>query len=372
MNKDCFWQVNGNVGTCPCTNFIGTTDAIDFIIKTNNIERARWDVCNVISGGPALDLRPGCTVFLPDCIFMRQTMQIVTVENCSASSVQITLNNCVCATTRRFLLSTGDVGFGNFQFTLGRTCQPNELLASGCCFDFRFSNTSLNQAFTFEVNDGGCQFEILKVDANGGCCIPEVNIDAAAGITGFLRLGGIGVLNPDIQIQSNTCGVLQLEAINQTNNENMTIDFETSADRIVIDSSNTDLVFRYNREVIIPSFYEADLTLESTTSSTPQVKVALTETTLAGDYLITWSADIGNESKGKTTNATIVLDGCTTLSANVVSNSDQDDYFLSFSGSKEVTLTAASHAFTLNWFVGNEVDVSTIQNASLRLVRIRE
>jgi hypothetical protein len=40
------WLILGNAGTTPATNFIGTTDAQDFVIRTNNVERAR-----VESGG---------------------------------------------------------------------------------------------------------------------------------------------------------------------------------------------------------------------------------------------------------------------------------------------------------------------------------
>lgn len=40
------WKIVGNAGTIAGTNFIGTTDAVDWVIKTNNTERAR-----VLSGG---------------------------------------------------------------------------------------------------------------------------------------------------------------------------------------------------------------------------------------------------------------------------------------------------------------------------------
>jgi hypothetical protein len=40
------WSLTGNAGTVPGTNFIGTTDAIDWVIKTSNAERVR-----VMSGG---------------------------------------------------------------------------------------------------------------------------------------------------------------------------------------------------------------------------------------------------------------------------------------------------------------------------------
>jgi hypothetical protein len=35
------WKLSGNTGTSAGTNFIGTTDAIDFVTKTNNTERMR-------------------------------------------------------------------------------------------------------------------------------------------------------------------------------------------------------------------------------------------------------------------------------------------------------------------------------------------
>ncbi|MBC7915909.1 MAG: tail fiber domain-containing protein [Pyrinomonadaceae bacterium] len=36
------WNLTGNAATTAGTNFLGTTDAIDFVIKTNNTERARF------------------------------------------------------------------------------------------------------------------------------------------------------------------------------------------------------------------------------------------------------------------------------------------------------------------------------------------
>lgn len=36
------WAITGNSGTTAGTNFIGTTDAVDWVVKTNNTERARF------------------------------------------------------------------------------------------------------------------------------------------------------------------------------------------------------------------------------------------------------------------------------------------------------------------------------------------
>ncbi|HPB19443.1 MAG TPA: hypothetical protein PLC00_01555, partial [Bacteroidales bacterium] len=43
------WLLTGNSGTTPTTNFLGTTDAQDMVIRTNNTERAR-----IVSNGQVL------------------------------------------------------------------------------------------------------------------------------------------------------------------------------------------------------------------------------------------------------------------------------------------------------------------------------
>ena len=63
------WSLTGDAATSPATNFIGTTDAVDFVTKTNNTERMR-----VVAGGnigigtttPSNTLSVGANKFLVD------------------------------------------------------------------------------------------------------------------------------------------------------------------------------------------------------------------------------------------------------------------------------------------------------------------
>lgn len=47
------WRITGNAGTVAATNFIGTTDAIDFVVRTNNIERMRTTATGNVGIGTA-------------------------------------------------------------------------------------------------------------------------------------------------------------------------------------------------------------------------------------------------------------------------------------------------------------------------------
>jgi hypothetical protein len=40
-NANNGWMTTGNAGTLATTNFIGTTDAVDFVTRTTNTERMR-------------------------------------------------------------------------------------------------------------------------------------------------------------------------------------------------------------------------------------------------------------------------------------------------------------------------------------------
>ena len=58
QSKDTGWKTTGNAGTNSTTNFLGTTDAKDLVVRTNNIERMRITAGGKAGFGP---LAPGTT-----------------------------------------------------------------------------------------------------------------------------------------------------------------------------------------------------------------------------------------------------------------------------------------------------------------------
>ncbi len=63
-NNSLDWSIRGNSQTDPSTNFLGTIDNTDFVIRTNNIERGRFigDTGNFGIGTNTPDLSTGLTV----------------------------------------------------------------------------------------------------------------------------------------------------------------------------------------------------------------------------------------------------------------------------------------------------------------------
>lgn len=163
------WNLDGNAGTVPGTDFIGTTDATDLVFKTGGVERARFDHFNAEAGGPAFDLRPGDAMILPDFILARNTMRIVTNESAFGTTWTFEANNDTDASIRQYLFQTRDTGtFGSYIFQLGNAVGSvdNRLTIMGDTFDFIFNQQSLNRAMHWDVNDGGTPTRMLTIDAN--------------------------------------------------------------------------------------------------------------------------------------------------------------------------------------------------------------
>ena len=204
----------------------------DLILGVNStfggqIEMVRLDANNTVAGGPAIDLRPSPAVFLSNVILMQNTMELVNTENFIASTIKFDLNNDQGGNIRNFQLATSDVGtFGNYQFILGFGAQNNEMLAGGV-FPFKFSNLGLDQPFTFEVNDGGSQFEIMSLEADGAQSIPQVNINSIMSILGDTAINYPGTPFDIIDIGNTVDGMNNSNPVNSGLNTSVIWNYTT-------------------------------------------------------------------------------------------------------------------------------------------------
>lgn len=134
-----FWKITGNSGTTPATNFLGTTDNIDLVFRTNNTEKAR-----ILANG-------NVGIGLPVPI---RTLHISGVYSTSAGSGQVRQGNITTA-------GTYGGGVTNPAFTVK---QPTIRVDA-------FGNTAgFNPVATFPTNSYPRN---LGVDANGDITVLE-------------------------------------------------------------------------------------------------------------------------------------------------------------------------------------------------------
>ncbi len=141
-----YWSITGNSGTTPASNFIGTTDAKDFVAKTNNTERMR--IMGAASGSSQAGW-VGMGVTLPksalDVAGNYSGKNVFTIQNTSStgfSSVDMLDNSGNLAGTFGFANSgTGGIFSGKDYFNIYGN-------------DFVFTNNSGTYAFYVKGSNG--------------------------------------------------------------------------------------------------------------------------------------------------------------------------------------------------------------------------
>ena len=115
------------------------------------------------------------------------------------------------------------------------------------------------------------------------------------------------------------------------------------------------------------------LGISTTTATTYQEKLKLTTPSLpAGDYVILWSTDYGNEFSNKSCQVRLQLNDSVLLS-DIGSSVAIDDWFLNSSGFSKVTLASGVHEIDIDFqriAGGGGGDTATIKNARLTLWQV--
>jgi len=81
------WHVSGNGGTNPAVNFIGTTDAQDFVLRTNSIPRVTVDKTGPVTISSSLEVTSGITL---DSLTASTVLIADASKNITSSSVSST------------------------------------------------------------------------------------------------------------------------------------------------------------------------------------------------------------------------------------------------------------------------------------------
>jgi hypothetical protein len=200
------WLLAGNSGTTPASQFIGTTDAVDFVARTNNLERLR-----ILSGGQV-----GIGITAPT-----EQLSIRTDDAAAAAITSV-------ATLGHSTTGTPANGLGaGLLFRLESSTTDNQDAARISAVWTTVTHATRAAALTFQtVNAGGALTERMRLNAAGGL---GIGITAVAGFN--LHVAG-------------TAGTANVRLASLGGNAVATAYVPAATDGLITANTNGDLVKR--------------------------------------------------------------------------------------------------------------------------------
>ncbi len=178
------WTLTGNAGTDGATNFIGTTDDVDVVIKTNNAETVRV----VSGGGIEIDAGTGVGSAAGDAIsasgtyanFFEFNIQNLSNANLASSDLVATADN---GTATTFYVDLGINSSGYFNGNSNILNGPNLAYLYANADDFKIGNGTPGKALVFFTNPTGGTlntntangFERMRIAPDGSVGIGKNN-----------------------------------------------------------------------------------------------------------------------------------------------------------------------------------------------------
>jgi hypothetical protein len=150
------WTTSGNAGTSAALNFIGTTDAVDWVMKANNIERGRIT-------------SPGFIQFRPSSLPTWATPPYLTVKTDAANgyALQLLLDDPNTANSR-ISFGTG-AGTGTIE-TLGNIALNTDVRGNSLTTGYQLRTVDAASVLTnrFTVQSGVATANIAMINSNVG------------------------------------------------------------------------------------------------------------------------------------------------------------------------------------------------------------
>ncbi|MBC7850716.1 MAG: hypothetical protein H7Y31_13325 [Chitinophagaceae bacterium] len=201
------WGLTGNASTNPTTNFIGTTDAQAFIIKTNSAQCARFDLTSIALGtGATTANSPQSYAFGTRATIGFNKLNAVaigtdaTVNHDSAFSIGV---NAITNGLNSFSIGTGANSNSTNSFAVGRNAVTGYSITDGVAIGGYASATGNNSLAIGSTSVSG-----NKTTATASNSV-AIGVTAAANSTSAIAIGtnatvGYGLSSPGVAIGFNT------------------------------------------------------------------------------------------------------------------------------------------------------------------------
>lgn len=178
------WNLSGNSGTNPSSNFVGTTDAQDLVLRTNNVEAVR-----VTSAGNMLvgALTPGETtgIALVNQSSNDQKDDITTTTyNSTTTPAFVIFKARGTAAAPTSLANSENIGGFNANGYTGSAFTPLTAISTITASDF---TTSQGAELAFSTARSGSNTERVRINSNGNVGVatnsPNTSLDVNGGLT---------------------------------------------------------------------------------------------------------------------------------------------------------------------------------------------
>lgn len=216
------WALTGNSGTNPTINFLGTTDAKDLVLKTNNIERVR-----ILSGGNISVINKLTT----------STLQITTGSSVNSVLVSDALGNGSWSSLNTLAWRlNGNSGINPTNDFIGTTDNQNLIFRVNNIESFRIFSSTRNIGINTTTDAG------FRLDVNGtGSFVATGTLSTDIGLRvrnstntfNILEVRGDG----NIQIGSDSIGATRSTTIAAANFSRLVLDTIYTADTAVLSVS---------------------------------------------------------------------------------------------------------------------------------------